>query len=872
MGFLTALAPSKWHILALVFCLAITSCGLEEPYGGLKNNEGVIEFVARPVGFNNQTVHTKSTPANDIESKIYSCYLLVFDTTPNTGNNNLIYCSGNLISESATTNAGIPAQTLNINKNEVKSIKACYVVNVPNNFVYKSDGTAAIGNTNALENAVLDHNHFRYATHSSATPIGTPEISINGGNKLCIPAYGEANIDLSNGGKSVPISIKRLFAKVTVSLDMEMGTLQAASYYTLISYKISNLPKKVSLIAPSEESTWVKDPNSFNADIVVGSINKDIYNSTSAYTFTLYVPEYYLVEKASSTSGYGDAKYKPTMFDSSKHPVYLTLNGMYHPINVIGEEKKSMKHLIYFGENASTSFTLKRNVHYTNLLVFKGVSNSSDNSANLDHRVIIDETFNAVDVYGESANCYIVNAAGTYVFPAVKGAHKGDLTKLADKYKCTQEGAYLKVESKTSGIEINDLNYNKASAEFSFTVPSAANGNAVVALAYKDSKGVEQIEWSWHIWFDKSAEIFNQEVFEIATETMPDDKTDLMNRNLGTSPSTLQSGVPGLASDGTYYLYGLKEPFFNGAYQGGGRIIGTNGQEEVGWNDSKSPTDPCPPSYKVPSSSTWDGANYSDATREHAGFKVGSLDFLGFRYWNLGGWSVANLIDDIYYPYSRYIDTNQSKSNESIVDDTYTTLKANDYRSFSVSFRTDEQQIGSIETGSLLGFPYETQTIGYDEYEYTDFQYKLKLYNQYYGYLWCADNAFLNYSYKKNNNAEDFQIVSCQCRSRSTIRQQQRIKDKWVSTGLFKGYYDWGNWKELTRPTTGDWSSKETVTASQNNIRIANGQIGSINNDSWKNDLKSNQSNRTIDYCEIIRFSNTSTISKGYQVRCVVEE
>ena len=189
-----------------------------------------------------------------------------------------------------------------------------------------------------------------------------------------------------------------------------------------------------------------------------------------------------------------------------------------------------------------------------------------------------------------------------------------------------------------------------------------------------------------------------------------------------------------------------------------------------------------------------------------------------------------------------------------------------------MSFRTDEQQIGSIETGSLLGFPYETQTIGYDEYEYTDFQYKLKLYNQYYGYLWCADNAFLNYSYKKNNNAEDFQIVSCQCRSRSTIRQQQRIKDKWVSTGLFKGYYDWGNWKELTRPTTGDWSSKETVTASQNNIRIANGQIGSINNDSWKNDLKSNQSNRTIDYCEIIRFSNTSTISKGYQVRCVVEE
>jgi hypothetical protein len=256
---------------------------------------------------------------------------------------------------------------------------------------------------------------------------------------------------------------------------------------------------------------------------------------------------------------------------------------------------------------------------------------------------------------------------------------------------------------------------------------------------------------------------------------MPDGTTELMNRNLGTSPTALQSGVPGLASDGTYYRYGRKEPYFNNNYQGGGTIIGTDGMEETGWDEMKSPTDPCPPGYRIPTSTIWSDTNYNNATKEHSGFKIGNLDFLGFRYWNNGTTDITDgldyLIDDIYYPYSGYIDAQKSKQNGGGIDSEYTLVSA---RNFEISdIRTNEQQIGDISYNEVAYvIRYEEKEMGYNEYRYTEFQYHTKLKTNYIGYFHSANNTGVKY-YLKECNWEDYNIVQC----KRYVRQVKR-KDR----------------------------------------------------------------------------------------------
>ena len=856
--------------LAPIF--ALQSCGLEEPVGA-PEGDGYIEFVARPVGYNNQDVHTKSTPTT-FENKIENLFFLLFDAT--TGERISIHT----IDPTLTSTPYIKIETKGLSK-----VKACFLANVPNEFANNIIGTTKpstasdADNNKYLNSAVLPLSYPDEYTTAGA--IGIPLVDLDSNSETdpvaCIPMIGiSEDTNLTACLNTISITLSRLLAKVTVNLDIDMGTLQTASYYTLVSYKLNNLPNKVALVTPTE-SSWVRDPNSFKGSIVVGGINANLYNTSDPYTFTFYVPEYVLLEKSNTTDGYGQPAYKPMMFDNEtnnkKFPIHLTLNGMYHPINIIGEEKKSMRHLIYLGENASTSFSLKRNVHYTNLLTFKGVTNSSDsdNPETLDHRVIIDETFNAVDVYGQSANCYIINTAGAYNFPAVKGAHKGDLTNLADKYKCTQENAYLKIVSKTSGIEINDLNYNKASAEFSFTLPSATNGNAVVAIAYLDSNNEEQIEWSWHLWFDESAEILNQEVFEIATEKMLDGTTEMMNRNLGSAPNTLQLGVPGMASGGTYYRYGRKEPYFNNGYQGGGVIIGDDLKEETGWSNSKSSTDPCPPGYRIPSTSVWSGDNFNNATREHAEVPIGD-SFIGFRYWNSGTTSVINggldyLLDDIYYPYSGYIDpslNHQSTRDNRSVTKTY---NANDYglTNFSKNFDTNLTQVGNIEDAEkLFGYAVtQKRTVQKTEYELTGFSYSLDLEYSKLGYLWGASKMSLFYL-SLVNNWKNFQIQACTVKYRQVNQVQRRTRTV-ERDGWKPKIGDWSEWFDLGSSTNGSWTTSSATKDTELPV------VGSIDNTSYRNDLKTHQSLRSFQSSESSVSTFTTDPNEGYQVRCEKE-
>ena len=148
----------------------------------------------------------------------------------------------------------------------------------------------------------------------------------------------------------------------------------------------------------------------------------------------------------------------------------------------------------------------------------------------------INEPVNLVS--GESANCYIISAEGTYYFPAVKG-NSAESVGVVSSVDVLWEASRSTTEPK-AGEMIANLRYEDGKIVFS---ASAHKGNAVIAA--RDEAGT--ILWSWHIWMtDKPAE----QVYNNGAGTM-------MDRNLGATSATPDD--PG--SFGLMYQWGRKDPF-----------------------------------------------------------------------------------------------------------------------------------------------------------------------------------------------------------------------------------------------------------------------------------------------------------------------
>lgn len=141
-------------------------------------------------------------------------------------------------------------------------------------------------------------------------------------------------------------------------------------------------------------------------------------------------------------------------------------------------------------------------------------------SADLISDVTLDEAAGATDL-GDAANCYMVNAAGTYKFKIAKGNGEAVTDALKDKY----------ISFKASG----------------------AKGNAVIALKVND-----RIAWSWHIWATD----------EVGTGAAAAGHT-VMDRNLGATSTEIGN----VASYGLYYQWGRKDPFI-GANSAGAFVKG----------------------------------------------------------------------------------------------------------------------------------------------------------------------------------------------------------------------------------------------------------------------------------------------------------
>lgn len=223
-----------------------------------------------------------------------------------------------------------------------------------------------------------------------------------------------------------------------------------------------------------------------------------------------------------------------------------------------------------------------------------------------------------------NANCYIVTAPGKYKFKAVKGNSSvsyfddiSDAEVLWETWNNADEVASHSVVAAATYAEDYII----------VTMPDAVKpGNAVVAA--KDADG--KILWSWHIWVPETS---------VANAAASLFKTGMMDRNLGALRVAEASSTP-LAPEcfGMMYQWGRKDPYTGGqavSSSSPATVAGVKAEVAPGqitleqsianptllghmdngdwlkeadgtlWvDDHKTVYDPCPPGYRVPSSST----------------------------------------------------------------------------------------------------------------------------------------------------------------------------------------------------------------------------------------------------------------------------
>ncbi|MCM1489637.1 MAG: fimbrillin family protein [Muribaculum sp.] len=141
-----------------------------------------------------------------------------------------------------------------------------------------------------------------------------------------------------------------------------------------------------------------------------------------------------------------------------------------------------------------------------------------------------------------TANCYVVNSAGTYCFPTVYGNSYTNGIINSDSYKYAK---YITTKPEIENIDnatilwmdglglISDVKYDKVNKRVIFSIDTdhIQQGNATIGV--RDGKN--NILWSWHIWvYDYS---YDKGIYEDCTEIDDYDNSStkyvLMNNNLG---------------------------------------------------------------------------------------------------------------------------------------------------------------------------------------------------------------------------------------------------------------------------------------------------------------------------------------------------
>lgn len=104
--------------------------------------------------------------------------------------------------------------------------------------------------------------------------------------------YGPlTSINLTSAPATVQVELKRLFAKISVKLTLDVKftgfqeTIQTYTHYQLNHWKLYNIPTKVRLIENNSESDWVDGKGNLyverNIQIQSEDLDENVYNTGS---------------------------------------------------------------------------------------------------------------------------------------------------------------------------------------------------------------------------------------------------------------------------------------------------------------------------------------------------------------------------------------------------------------------------------------------------------------------------------------------------------------------------------------------------------------------------------------------------------------
>lgn len=360
------------YIFTVITAAILVSCSLDEMHSIDSTKDGAIEFIVRPTAFASHNVATKTTRAittsqlTEAERRIISAYFLVFNSA-----GERVICEQLNVNENT-----IPSKTL-LSDYGADEVTVCFIANVPKNYI------DTIENISDLSDKPLG---LTYATYDQTGYVGIPIID----GEYCFPMFGMTSCSLKNAESQVVIDMRRLFAKVYVNINLnlaesaEMGTQDA--YFHLKKLVIKNIPNKVKLTEGKTldednnfvliESDWITGEE-YGTEITCDTFIYDDDDSSNGHKIAFYVPEYVLLpdpEKLQDIQNRPNEereRLKPTLRKENTLAVSMTLKGDY--FSVFGEEI-DMTYDIFFGEDNYQSFSLIRNIMYTNNITIKGAS------------------------------------------------------------------------------------------------------------------------------------------------------------------------------------------------------------------------------------------------------------------------------------------------------------------------------------------------------------------------------------------------------------------------------------------------------------------------------------------------------------------
>ncbi|MBS4767034.1 hypothetical protein KG007_12595 [Alistipes sp. kh20] len=280
-----------------------------------------------------------------------------------------------------------------------------------------------------------------------------------------------------------------------------------------------------------------------------------------------------------------------------------------------------------------------------------------------------------------TANCYVVNASGTYTLPLVYGNalrdgdpntaaytstksgtdvltgfvnHLGDAISepyIYDNPGCTPADACLVWQDAEGLVQNVSLTADKQNISFEVPRETIRQGNAIVAV--RDASGL--IMWSWHIWVTDY--VLDSDVRTVTTVYSVG--YDFMPVNLGwcDGPTTVyesrrvsvrltQAGTGQTAlftldqpaatvvdpGNNTYYQWGRKDPMLPGIFKAGSYVA----------DDKSCYTDSDKPGYAFNSSDLY-SSDISEWIK--APYCFNTNDYMDMKYFNL--WNADNTTTDV---------------------------------------------------------------------------------------------------------------------------------------------------------------------------------------------------------------------------------